>query len=132
MSPEGRPTKAAYISPKLIVYGDVRKLVQSGTAGTQETTTGGGGCSADLNRRPCAGSDRRIKEEIVRVGEHPLGIGMYVFKYRAEFRDVWGHGRQFGAMADEVETVMPEAVSQHPEGYKMVDYARLGVTRFHS
>jgi hypothetical protein len=32
-------------------------------------------------------------------------------------------------MADEVEKVMPEAVSVHPNGYKMVDYAMLGISR---
>lgn len=43
--------------------------------------------------------------------------------------DLHGHGRQFGVMADEVEQVMPEAVSVHPDGYKMVDYAMLGISR---
>jgi hypothetical protein len=32
-------------------------------------------------------------------------------------------------MADEVEQVMPEAVSVHPDGYKMVNYAMLGISR---
>lgn len=36
--------------------------------------------------------------------------------------------RQFGVMADEVETVMPEAISVHPDGYKMVNYALLGIS----
>lgn len=43
------------------------------------------------------------------------------------FREICGHGRQFGVMADEVETVIPEAVSARPAGYKQVDYALLGV-----
>ena len=30
-------------------------------------------------------------------------------------------------MADEVETVLPQAVVMHPDGYKMVDYALLGI-----
>ena len=30
-------------------------------------------------------------------------------------------------MADEVETVLPQAVVMHPHGYKMVDYALLGI-----
>jgi hypothetical protein len=57
-------------------------------------------------------------------------MGLYLFNYKPDFRDEWGHGRQFGVMADEVETVMPEAVTVHPDGYKMVDYAMLGITRF--
>jgi hypothetical protein len=67
------------------------------------------------------------KENIVRIGDHPLGIGLYLFDYRPEFRDEWGHGRQFGVMADEVETVKPEAVSVHENGFKVVDYALLGI-----
>jgi len=31
-------------------------------------------------------------------------------------------------MADEVEAVMPEAVCEHPDGYKMVNYSFLGIT----
>ena len=54
---------------------------------------------------------------------------VYLFDYKPEYRDAWGHGRQFGVMADEVEKVMSEAVSVHPDGYKMVDYAMLGITR---
>ena len=75
------------------------------------------------------GSDRSIKENIVRIGDHPLGIGLYLFEFKVRFRATWGHGRQFGVMADEVETVMPAAVSNHPDGYKMVDYAMLGISR---
>jgi hypothetical protein len=56
-------------------------------------------------------------------------MGLYLFDYKPEFRDTCGHGRQFGVMADEVEQVMPEAVSVHPNGYKMVDYAILGISR---
>jgi hypothetical protein len=74
-------------------------------------------------------SDRRLKQEIVKIGMHPAGFGVYLFDYKPEYRDQWGYGRQFGVMADEVEKVMPEAVSVHPAGYKMVDYAMLGISR---
>ena len=73
-------------------------------------------------------SERRLKENIVEVGRHPLGIGLYLFNYKPEFRE-GGEGRQFGVMVDEVEAVMPEAVSVHPDGYKRVDYSLLGVRR---
>ncbi len=75
------------------------------------------------------GSDRTIKENMVRIGDHPLGIGLYLFDYKSEFREICGHGRQFGVMADEVESVMPEAVSLHSEGFKTVDYGLLGIER---
>ena len=60
-------------------------------------------------------SDRRLKSNIVRIGTHPLGIGLYEY-------DIFGE-RQRGVMADEVEQVMPEAVITHSTlGYKMVRY----------
>lgn len=74
-------------------------------------------------------SDRAAKENIVRIGLHPLGIGLYLFDYKPEFHDSYGHGRQFGVMADEVESVMPVAVSFGPRGHKVVNYAMLGVKR---
>ncbi len=69
----------------------------------------------------------QLKENIVRVGTHPLGIGLYLFDYKPEYRELAGFGRQFGVMADEVEVVLPQAVVMHPDGYKMVDYALLGI-----
>ena len=120
--------KRCYVSPALVCYGQVRDLTQSGTGAVNEINLGKFGCFPNLKKRPC-GSDRRIKENLVRVGDHPLGIGLYLFDYRPEFRDQWGHGRQFGVMADEVETVAPEAVSMHANGYKVVDYAMLGISR---
>ena len=78
---------------------------------------------------PMSGSDRAIKENIVKIADHSLGIGLYLFDYKAEYRDECGHGRQFGTMAQDVEIVLPEAVSVHPRGYKMVDYGMLGFVR---
>lgn len=108
-----RPTRASYASPMLHIYGSVSRLT---TAKTIAGTDGTG---------HLPGSDRTIKENIVRIGDHPLGIGLYLFDYKPEYRDVTSHDRQLGVMADEVETVMPEAVFVHPDGYKTVDYAML-------
>ena len=67
-------------------------------------------------------SDRRLKSNIVRIGTHPLGIGLYEY-------DIFGE-RQRGVMADEVEQVMPEAVTTLPtHGYKMVRYDLLNQPR---
>ena len=63
-------------------------------------------------------SDRRLKRNIKRIGTHRLGIGVYEFDY------IWGE-HAVGVMADEVETVMPDAVITGPSGFKMVDYGRL-------
>lgn len=114
-----RRTKAPYTRPNLTAYGSVSSL-----------TTGGSGSLPDgvmTTRR--GSSDRRIKNNVVRIDTHPLGIGLYLFDYKEEYSDAWGRDRQFGVMADEVKRVMPEAVSVHPDGYKMVDYAMLGISR---
>ena len=62
-------------------------------------------------------SDRRLKSNIERVGTHSLGIGIYEYDINGE--------RQRGVMADEVETVLPEAVVTRSDGYKMVNYGLL-------
>lgn len=65
-------------------------------------------------------SDRRLKSDIVPVGRLPNGLALYDYT-------IFGR-RERGVMADEVEQLMPEAVSIDPvSGFKMVDYARLGV-----
>ncbi len=121
--PLGAGHKRKYQAPRLTRYGALRDLTQSGT----ETGKEGKG-TGNSAKRPAA-SDRNLKENIVRIGDHPLGIGLYLFDYKPEFRNQWGHDRQFGVMAQEVETVMPEAVCTHPDGYKMVHYGMLGISR---
>ena len=110
-----------YQRPVLRVFGAVHHITQglgstNGDAGMSMMPSGGG-------------SDRAIKENLARIGDHPLGIGLYLFDYKPQYRAIWGYGRQFGVMADEVEPLLPEAVSMHPDGYKLVDYAKLGITR---
>ena len=114
--------KMAYQKPKLVTFGSVASLTRSAASGSSEGSQGTG------VMKP-SGSDRRIKEHVERIGTHCLGIGLYLFDYKPKHRDTWGHDRQFGVIADEVEAVMPEAVSLHPDGYKMVDYALLGIKR---
>jgi len=107
-----------YQTPIMTVYGSVRELTQG--TGSQN---GDGGQNMMT-------SDPRLKQNVVEVGRHPhLGIGLYLFDYLPEYRDACGHGRQFGVMADEVERVMPSAVSLHANGYKQVNYAMLGIAR---
>jgi hypothetical protein len=62
-------------------------------------------------------SDARLKTNIVRVGEHPLGIGIYEF-------DIQGQ-RERGVLAQEVLEVAPHLVHQHRSGYLMVNYGGL-------
>lgn len=117
--------KLDYRSPSLVCYGSVTELTRAGTGTTTESNCGNNGQTTRVRSASC--SDPNAKENIVRVGTHPLGIGLYLFDYKPEFQAQWGYGRQFGVMADEVAAVMPEAVCEHADGYRMVDYAMLGV-----
>lgn len=63
-------------------------------------------------------SDRRLKEDIVRVGTLDNGLPVYSYRYKDDV------AMQIGLMADEVEQVHPEAVFTHPNGFKMVDYGK--------
>ena len=109
--------RKAYQRPALRVFGSVHFLTRG--AGTM----GGDAMAMKVT------SDRTVKENIVRIARHPLGIGLYLFDYRLKNRERYGYGRQFGVMADEIEAVMPAAVSVGPRGHKQVDYAMLGITR---
>jgi hypothetical protein len=63
-------------------------------------------------------SDRRVKSNIVRLGDHPLGIGWYEY-------DIDGR-REQGVMAQELLDVKPEAVALYPDGFYRVNYALIG------
>jgi hypothetical protein len=63
-------------------------------------------------------SDRRLKTDIERIGTYESGLPKYKFKY------IWGE-ESTGAMADEVEKMIPEAVGEYA-GFKTVNYAMLG------
>ncbi|MFC1720555.1 tail fiber domain-containing protein [Pseudomonadota bacterium] len=115
-----------YQKPALRYFGSVTKLTEG--TGSDANESGSSGMTGNM-RSTGAGSDRSIKTAIVRIGTHPINIGLYLFDYKSEYQSTYGVGRQFGVMADEVEQIMPEAVSEHPDGYKLVDYAMLGIYR---
>jgi len=110
--------KRPYSPPALTVFGSVRELTGGNTGGF-----------VDAGGMRSAPSDLAVKENVARVGEHALGFGLYLFDYKPGFRDAFGHGRQFGVVAQEVEAIVPDAVSFGEDGYRRVDYARLGIVR---
>ncbi len=71
-------------------------------------------------------SDRRLKDDIKRVGKLDNGLRVYSYRYKDDPENV----RRIGVMADEVEDVHPEAVTSlpaafgHLAGMKVVDYGR--------
>ena len=63
-----------------------------------------------------AKSDRRLKKNITAVGKLQNGLTVYRFAF------TWEHGAQhIGLMADEVEQIHPEAVSEI-DGFRVVNY----------
>lgn len=64
-------------------------------------------------------SDRRLKQNIERIGELPDGLGVYDYEY------VWGGDRRRGVMADEVAALRPWALGPEVGGYATVNYGAL-------
>jgi len=69
-------------------------------------------------------SDRRTKENIVKIGVLDNGLNFYKFDYKPEFKDIAGHGSFVGVMADEAQAI-PDAVIRQSNGYDMVDYSKV-------
>jgi hypothetical protein len=62
-------------------------------------------------------SDRRLKSDVNLIG---VAAGLPAYEYK-----IFGKTER-GFMADEVQTLYPDAVHEHPSGYLMVDYAKIG------
>lgn len=115
--PEG---KRSYEPPSLKVFGSIQMLTSG--SGPQNGDGGMGMMRATM-------SDPRVKENIVLIGRHPLGFGLYLFDYKPGFRSGRSGQRQFGVMADEIERIVPEAVTIDRTGYRWVYYQMLGIAR---
>lgn len=63
-------------------------------------------------------SDIRLKKNIKQIGTRADGLNIYEFDY------IWGGERQVGLMAQEVQGLYPDAVSESG-GYLMVDYSKV-------
>ena len=59
-------------------------------------------------------SDERLKENIVKVGVHPNGYGIYEFNYKGDSR------RMRGVIANEVRAFRPDLVIEGSNGYLKV------------
>ena len=88
---QARSARQPYSSPRLEVLGSLRRA-----------TRGSGGMGADGALGMTRMSDRRAKEDIVEIGRHPLGLGIYRFRYTSRYSMKYGRQRSVGVMADEV------------------------------
>jgi hypothetical protein len=101
------------------VFGRVRDVTQASTTGSNEQA------SNETSRM--TNSDRRLKTNVTKIGTHPMGIGLYLFEYVDRALNLVSGQRHFGVMADEVERVLPAAVSTGAHGFKQVNYDMLGI-----
>jgi len=92
-----------------------------GFGGGGQRFSGGGGSSGG-GPGGFRHSDIRLKEDIVPLGRLDNGIGVYRFRYRGA-----DHTAYVGVMAQDVQTIAPDAVSRGRDGYLLVDYDRLGL-----
>jgi hypothetical protein len=66
-------------------------------------------------------SDAREKHDIVLLGRLDDGLGFYRFVYNG------GHTAYVGVLAQEVQAIMPAAVTTGADGYLRVSYDQLGL-----
>lgn len=64
-------------------------------------------------------SDRRLKTDIIKIGEESDGLGIYRYRYKA------GGPERTGVMADEVARIRPWALGPLIEGVATVNYGAL-------
>ncbi len=95
-------------------FGSARASVGGGGA---RMGGGGGGGRGGGGRR----SDIALKHDIVLLGRLDNGLGFYRFAYNGSEK------AYVGLIAQEVQTVMPQAVVRGRDGYLRVFYDRLGV-----
>jgi len=75
------------------------------------------GSVAQLGQAAFMFSDRRLKSDIKRVGTHAIGVGIYEYTMMGM--------PQRGVIAQEVQTVRPDLVERHTNGFLMVNYGGL-------
>jgi len=80
---------------------------------------GGGNAAQAADETALAYSDRRLKEDVERIGTLDSGLPLYRFKY------LGSDTVRIGVMADEVAGKIPDAVSTDTSGYLMVDYGKI-------
>tara|TARA_R110000751_G_scaffold15768_3_gene50701 strand:+ start:2868 stop:4055 length:1188 start_codon:yes stop_codon:yes gene_type:complete len=75
-----------------------------------------GGAAAGAGGYAYGKSDRRLKENIEKVGQLENGLPIYAYNFKGKPE------RQMGLMADEVAQVHPNAVVMESDGYYAVNY----------
>lgn len=96
-------------------------LAQAGQVSKSKSKGGIGGFLGSV-AGGIAASDRRLKDNITKIGELSDGLGVYRFTYLGTNAPI------IGTMADEVKELRPSALGPTVDGYMTVDYDKLGGT----
>jgi Chaperone of endosialidase len=105
--------KSAFVTPIVASFAMAGLSIKDAAQAQLNTTASGA--------RPVTTSDRRLKTDVVRIGAHALGFGIYRFKY------LWSEDEHIGVLAQEVAEVLPGAVVRQPDGFFAVDYTAIGM-----
>ena len=103
--------KGAFVTPVVASFAMAGLMIDPARATTTTSNSGGG----------VTESDRRLKVDVVRVGTHPAGFGLYRFKY------LWSEEEHVGVIAQEVRDVVPAAVVEGEDGFLRVNYGAIGM-----
>ena len=118
-SPDLAPPQPVYQNVGAAAFMEALQI--AGTVASIAAIPATGGGSALLTGLGWQKSDRRLKENIQKIGESISGLGIYKFNYI-------GKAKQYiGAMADEVIKVVPEAAVLRPDGFYGVNYDLIDV-----
>jgi hypothetical protein len=92
----------------------------SGSSASQQTTTANNPMQTAMGAFQmlgglfgpmAAGSDRRLKTDVTKVGRHPAGVDMYAYRYKG---DPKRYPKVIGPMAEDVAKIAPHAVAEIP------------------
>ncbi len=100
----------------------MRSRAQSIGGGGMRGGGGGGMRMGGGGRGGGRRSDIRLKHDLVLLGHLDSGIGFYRFAYNG------GDKAYVGVLAQEVQDVLPQAVTRDRDGYLRVYYDKLGLT----
>jgi len=116
-NPELAPPKPVYKDVGAASFMDALSIGSS----IMGIVSGGVGTAQNISLMTGGSSDRRLKENIKKIGESLSGLGIYKFNYIGKAK------KYIGAMADEVLKVVPEAAILADDGFYRVNYSLIDV-----